>query len=127
MRVIALSVVALLAAGAASAQVSPTEQYVPIGKTSAENVMLGEVVSVAAQPQSANTTAPSTTAFTMEAGGAERTYLIGPRTRIYVDRSKEGQSSQLGSIADLRSGREVEAFVPDLSSRLALWVKVRPQ
>jgi hypothetical protein len=127
MRAIALSVAGLLAAGAASAQVSPTEQYVPIGKTTAENVMLGEVVSVAAQPSAANTTAPATTAFTMETGGAERTYLIGPRTRIYVDRSQQGQTNQLGSIADLRSGRDVEAFVPDLSNRLALWVKVRPQ
>jgi hypothetical protein len=107
--------------------VSPTEQYVPIGKTSAEGVMLGEVVSVAAQPSAANTTAPSTTAFTMETAGDERTYLIGPRTRIYVDRSREGQPSQLGSVADLRSGRDVEAYVPDLSNRLALWVKVRPQ
>ena len=127
MRVIALSVLGLLAAGAASAQVSPTEQYVPIGKTSAEGVMQGEVVSVAAQPQGASTTAPSTTAFTMAAGGVERTYLIGPRTRIYIDRSMQGQSSQLGNVADLHAGRDVEAFVPDLSSGLALWVKVRPQ
>jgi len=127
MRVIALTVFALLGAGAAQAQVSPTEQYVPIGKTSADTVMQGEVVSVAAQPSAANTTTPSTTAFTMETGGVERTYLIGPRTRIYVDRSQQGQSNQLGSVADLRSGRDVEAFVPDLSSRLALWVKVRPQ
>ena len=127
MRIIALSVLGLLAVGAANAQVSPTEQYVPIGKTSADTVMQGEVVSVAAQPSAANTTTPSTTAFTMETGGVERTYLIGPRTRIYVDRSQQGQSNQLGSVADLRSGRDVEAFVPDLSSRLALWVKVRPQ
>jgi hypothetical protein len=127
MRVTALAVFALLAAGAAQAQVSPTEQFVPIGKTPAESVMQGEVVSVAARPQSANTTAPSTTAFTMETGGVERTYLIGPRTRIYVDYSQQGQTNQLGSVADLRSGRDVEAFVPDLSTRLALWVKVRPQ
>lgn len=127
MRVIALTVFALLGAGAAQAQVSPTEQYVPIGKTSADTVMQGEVVSVAAQPSAANTTTPSTTAFTMETGGVERTYLIGPRTRIYVDRSQQGQSNQLGSVADLRSGRDVEAFVPDLRNGLALWVKVRPQ
>jgi hypothetical protein len=126
MRVIALSVLALLGAGTAQAQVSPTEQYVPIGKTSAEGVMQGEVVSVAAQPSAATTSAPSTTAFTMEIGSAERTYLIGPRTRIYVDNSREGQSNQLGTVTDLRTGRDVEAFVPDLSSRLALWVKVRP-
>jgi hypothetical protein len=127
MRVIALSVLALLGAGTAQAQVSPTEQYVPIGKTSAEGVMLGEVVSAAAQPSAATTSAPSTTAFTMETGGVERTYLIGPRTRIYVDNSREGRTNQLGTVADLRTGRDVEAFVPDLSSRLALWVKVRPQ
>ncbi|HEX5007904.1 MAG TPA: hypothetical protein VFV70_12370 [Hyphomonadaceae bacterium] len=127
MRMIALSVLGLLVAGAASAQVSPTEQYVPIGKTTAENVMLGEVVSVAAQPSAVNTTAPSTTAFTMETGGVERTYLIGPRTRIYVDLSRKGETSRLGGVADLREGRDVEAYVPDISSGVALWVKVRPQ
>jgi hypothetical protein len=123
----ALSVLALLGAGAAQAQVSPTEQFVPIGKTAAENVMQGEMVSVAARPQTANTASPAVTAFTMETGGVERTYLIGPRTRIYVDLSQQGQTSQLGTVADLRSGRDVEAFVPDLRNGLALWVKVRPQ
>jgi hypothetical protein len=127
MRAIALSALVILAAGAAYAQRSPTEQYVPIGKTPAENVMEGEVVSVAAQPQSVDTTAPSTTAFTMETRGVERTYLIGPRTRIYIDLSQRGQSNQLGTVADLRTGRDVEAFVPNLADRMALWVKVRPQ
>lgn len=127
MRAIALSVFAVFAAGATHAQRSPTEQFVPIGETPAENVMEGEVVSVAAQPQSTNTTATSTTAFTMETGGVERTYLIGSRTRIYVDRSQEGLTNQLGSVADLRTGRDVEAFVPNLADRMALWVKVRPR
>jgi hypothetical protein len=129
MRVIALSILALLAAGAAHAQRSPTEQFVPIGGSPGTSVMQGEVVSVAAQPQSTNTTATSTstTAFTMKTGGVERTYLIGSRTRIYIDRSQEGLTNQLGGVADLRTGRDVEAFVPNLSNRLALWVKVRPQ
>jgi hypothetical protein len=127
MRVIALSILALLAAGAAHAQRSPTEQFVPIGGSPGTSVMQGEVVSVAAQPQSTNTTATSTTAFTMKTGGVERTYLIGSRTRIYIDRSQEGLTNQLGSVADLRTGRDVEAFVPSLTDRMALWVKVRPQ
>jgi hypothetical protein len=127
MRAIALSVFAVFAASAAHPQASPTEQYVPIGKSPAESVMQGEVVSVSARPQAANTTAPSAAAFTMETGGVERTYLISPLTRIYVDRSQQGLTNQLGSVADLRTGRDVEAFVPDLATRVALWVKVRPQ
>ena len=129
MRAIGLSALVFLAAsGAAHAQRSPTEQFVPIGKTPAENVMQGELV-LGVQPQLVQPQAdgPSPpTAFTMMTGGTERTYLIGPRTRIYVDRSQQGIHNELGSVADLRSGRQIEAFVPDLASRLALWMKVRP-
>jgi hypothetical protein len=134
MRAIGLSALVFLAAsGAAYAQRSPTEQYVPIGQTPAENVMQGELVlgvqPQLVQPQSASPQPASpnpATAFTMVTSGTERTYLIGPRTRIYVDRSQQGAPNELGSVADLRSGRLIEAFVPDLASRLALWVKVRP-
>jgi hypothetical protein len=127
MRAITLSTLVLLATGGiAHAQQSPTEQYVPIGETPAETVMQGELVSVL-QPQTASAGPSSTTTFTMVTGGAERTYLIGPRTRIYLDRSKQGLSNQMGGIVDLRAGRTAEAFVPDLASGMALWVKVRPQ
>ena len=134
MRAIGLSALIFLAAsGAAHAQRSPTEQFVPIGKTPAENVMQGElalgVQPQLVQPQSASpdpTGSNPATAFTMVTGGVERTYLIGPRTRIYVDRSQQGAPNELGGIDDLRAGRLVEAFVPDLATRLALWVKVRP-
>jgi hypothetical protein len=129
MRSIALSVLVFLAAcGTAYAQVSPTEQFVPIGKTPAESVMQGEVVSGVqtqlVQPQSVG--APPTTPFTMKTGGVDRVYLISPRTRIYVDSSQQGIHNELGDISDLRPGRTVEAFVPDLATRLALWIKVRP-
>jgi len=113
------SALAIALSGAAQAQ-SPTEQYIPIGQTPAENIMKGELVA-SAQVQSAS----GPTAFTMTTGGAERTYIVGPRTRIYVDRSEQGVTNLLGSLSDLRSGREVEAFVPDLASRVATWVKVR--
>lgn len=140
MRAIGLSAVVFLGliflglSSAANAQRSPTEQYVPIGQTPAENVMQGELalgvqpqliqpqLAIPAQPASPN----PTTAFTMMTGGVERTYLIGPRTRIYVDRSQQGAPNEMGSVADLRGGRLIEAFVPDLASRMALWVKVRP-
>jgi hypothetical protein len=128
MRAITLSALVLLAScGVAHAQGSPTEQYVPIGKTPAKTVMQGELVSVAPQPQSTSATAGATTAFTMTTGGAERVYLIGPHTRIYLDRSSQGLTNQLGSVSDLRSGRYIEAFVPNLASGMALWVKVRSQ
>jgi hypothetical protein len=132
MRTIALSVLVFLGLGSAHGQVSPTEQYVPIGQTTAESVMQGTLSTTAApqatvQPQAVGPTAAvPTTSFTMTTGGVERTYLIGPRTRIYLDRSRSGEPNELGVIDDLRAGRTVEAFVPDLAARLALWVKVRP-
>jgi hypothetical protein len=135
MRIMALSVLAflgpVLGIGAAHAQVSPTEQYVPIGQTTAESVMQGTLSSVApqagVQPQAAGAPAQGATAsFTMKTGGVDRTYLIDPHTRIYLDRSRSGQPNELGDLADLRSGKTVEAYVPDLSARLALWIKVRP-
>ena len=132
MRIMALSALILLAAGSAHAQVSPTEQYVPIGKTSAEGVRQGRLSATvtpqtSVQPQSASPAAPAPTAsFTMTTGGKQRTYVIGQRTRIYVDRSQSGEPNTLGTIDDLRRGRDVEAFVPDLASRVALWLKVRP-
>lgn len=134
MRSISLSALVFLAvsgaaSGIACAQVSPTEQFVPIGKTPTENVMQGELVSGVqtqlVQPQS--TGAPPTTPFTMKTGGVERVYLISPLTRIYIDRSLQGDHSELGAVIDLRPGRTVEAYVPDLGTRLALWVKVRGQ
>ena len=63
----------------------------------------------------------------MKTGGVDRVYLINSATRIYIDRSQQGVHSELGTVADLRPGRTVEAFVPDLGTRLALWVKVRGQ
>ncbi|CAN0466695.1 unnamed protein product, partial [Phaeothamnion confervicola] len=117
------ALVFLAASGAAYAQVSPTEQFVPIGQTPAESVMQGEVVSGVqtqfVQPQSVG--APPTTPFTMKTGGIDRVYLINPMTRIYIDRSQQGDHSELGTVADLRPGRTVEAYVPDLGTRLALW------
>lgn len=130
MRSIALSALVFLAvSGTAYAQVSPTEQFVPIGKSPAESVMQGELVTGVpaqpVQPQSAGAAAP--TPFTMKTGGVDRVYLINSATRIYIDRSQQGVPSELGTVADLRPGRSVEAFVPDLGTRLALWVKVRGQ
>ena len=128
MRAIGLSALIFLGfGGTAQAQVSPTEQYVPIGKSPTENVMQGEVVQGVqpqlVQPQSTGPTPPA--AFSMVTGGVERTYLIDQSTRIYIDKSQQGASNELGSAADLRGGRLVEAYVPDLATRLALWVKVR--
>jgi hypothetical protein len=114
-----ISAIVLALTGVAHAQ-SPTEQFIPIGKTPAENIMQGELVA-SAQVQSAS----GPTAFTMTAGGAERTYVIGPLTRVYVDRTKQGETNLLGNLTDLRAGREVEALVPDLNTRVATWVKVR--
>ena len=52
--------------------------------------------------------------------------MVGPATRIYVDRSAQNQMNTLGTIADVRPGRVVEVRIADPATRVAEWVKVRP-
>jgi hypothetical protein len=65
-------------------------------------------------------------AVTIAADGAQATFVVGPRTRIYIDRSAQRQPNTLGTIADVRPDRIVEVRIADPATRVAEWVKVRP-
>ena len=99
-----------------------TEQFIPIGQSPGAVTMQGQVTT-AAQPSALG----AETSFSMTAAGAARdvSYVVGPNTRIYVDRSQHGRANTHGTIADLQAGRLIEVCVADTQSRVALWIKVR--
>lgn len=123
MHTISMALVALAAfAGAASAQ-QATEQFIPIGQSPGAVTMQGEL-SAAVAPAAVG----GETSFSMMGADAQqRSYAIGPRTRIYIDRSALGQPNTMGSAADLRAGRAIEVSVADPAARVALWIKVRAE
>lgn len=120
---LAAGMAALAIAGPASAQ-QATEQYIPIGQSPGEGTMVGEV-SAAVEPAAAG----GATTFTMasEAGAPDASYVIGPHTRIYVDRSAQGLPNTLGAAEDVQPGRVVEVRIGDAQTRVAAWIKVRAQ
>ena len=123
MRRFFLTVVASLAlANAASAQ-RATEQFIPIGQSPGAVTMQGELNALVAPAGAGGETSLSMTS----ASAQEVSYVIGPQTRIYVDRSALGQQSTLGGMGDLHAGRVVEVCVADSTSRIALWIKVRAE
>lgn len=122
MRAISLAFAFWALAGAASAQ-QATEQFIPIGQSPGAVTMQGEL-SAAAEPAAAG----GETVVSMTATGAQlRSYVIGPQTRIYIDRSALGQPNTIGGVDDLRAGRHAEVSVADSAARVALWIKVRAE
>ena len=123
MRTLTLSLLALAAAAGSALAHPATEQYIPIGQSPGAITMRGEVTTPV-EPAAAGREA----AFTMSAdnGSAGISYEVGPNTRIYIDRSAQGQVSTRGSLADLQQGRAIEVCLPNTQARTALWIKIRP-
>ncbi len=122
MRTFTLTLLAALAlAGAAAAQ-QASEQYIPIGQSPGALTMRGEVTATAA-PAAAG--GEASISMTSEAAPAGVSYVLGPRTRIYIDRSALGRPSTMGAMADLQPGRSVEVSIANADTRVANWIKVR--
>lgn len=119
MRIAALSALAALAlAGAANAHPA-TEQFIPIGQSPGPGVVQGTAAPVA-EPASGG--AP--VVAVESAGDQIGAYVVTPQTRIYIDRSAEGQANTVGTLADVQPGRVIEVRVHP-ETRAAEWIKVR--
>ncbi len=112
---------AALLSSAASAQVA-SEQFIPIGQSPGALTMQGEVQAAAAPAVAGG---EGSVAMTSEAAPDGVSYLIGPRTRIYIDRSALGRPNTMGALADIQPGRAIEVSVPTADTRVASWIKVR--
>jgi hypothetical protein len=122
MRTVLLSLAALASAVSAAFAHPATEQFIPIGESTYDLTMQGEVV--AARETSAESGAIS---MTVEGAPAPVSYAIGPATRIYLDRSALGRPNTLGSMDDLRPGQDIEVAIPSLESPTAIWIKIRTE
>jgi hypothetical protein len=122
MRAFILALAVSAAAMGAALAHPATEQYIPIGQSPGALTMQGEVSQPVA-PAAAN----GETSVAMTAAGAtgDVAYVVGASTRIYLDRSAQGRPNTVGSLADLQPGRAIEVCIPDASSRVADWIKVR--
>lgn len=121
MRVVLISLFALASATPALAQ-RVTEQFIPIGQSPGALTMVGEIM---ATPAPANADGQTSIAMTSSVAPNGVAYGIGPDTRIYIDRSEQGQPSTLGKIADIQPGRTVEVAIAEPSDRTAEWIKVQ--
>jgi hypothetical protein len=98
-----------------------TELYIPIGQSpglSGKYAATGRIEQV---NYSKNT-------LTMSAGSGTYTVKVSERTKIYLDRSKMGQSNLYGSFADCKQGMMLEVrFEQDERGRPAEWIKLEMQ
>jgi hypothetical protein len=124
MRALILALAACAAAAGAALAHPATEQYIPIGQSPGALTMQGEVSQPVA-PAAAN--GETSIAMSAAGGAGDVAYVIGPHTRIYLDRSAQGRASSVGSLADLQPGRAIEVCIPDADARVAEWIKVRAQ
>jgi hypothetical protein len=99
-----------------------TEQYIPIGQSPGGGTVQGRAGAVA-EPS----TAAGAPTVTVETAAAPQSFVIGSRTRVYVDRSAQGLPSTVGTLADVQPGRIIEVRIADPQSRYAEWIKVRPE
>ena len=120
MRVVLVSLFALAGATPAFAQ-RVTEQFIPIGQSPGALTMIGEVMSAPAPPNAEGQTSVAMTSSVAPNGVA---YGIDSDTRIYIDRSEQGQPNTLGEVTDIQPGRTVEIAIAAPTDRTAEWVKV---
>ena len=121
MRVVLISLFALASATPALAQ-RVTEQFIPIGQSPGALTMVGEVM---ATPAPANATGQSSIAMTSSVAPNGVSYGIDADTRIYIDRSEQGEPNTLGKVADIQPGRTVEVAIAEPTDRTAEWIKVQ--
>jgi Domain of unknown function (DUF5666) len=113
---------AMLMAGIGSAPAQEaTEQFIPIGRSPGiSGVQSYQGVIEAVDPQRQTVSVSDRT--------APQNITITKQTRIWIDRSKQGQASLAGEFADLKVGQQIEVKFEDAQRReSAAWIKVAPQ
>lgn len=96
-----------------------TEQFIPIGMSpgvSGKSSFIGSITAVDGVAKTVSLLSNSGT----------KTLKITASTRIWLDRSKAGQSSIVGDFGDLETGRRIEALPSGQDPQTAAWVKIEP-
>jgi hypothetical protein len=121
MRKLLFAAVAALALPGAAFAHPATEQFIPIGQSPGSGAVQGRAQAVA-EPSAVG----GSPTVTVAAAGGAQSFVVGPNTRIYVDRSAQNRPNTLGTIADVRPERVIEVRLADPRTRVAEWIKVRP-
>jgi len=113
---------ALLMTGVGSAPAQKAaEQFIPIGRSPGVSGVQSYVGAIEAVDPVRQVISVS------DRTGSQR-IAITKRTRIWIDRSKQGKGNVAGEFADLRVGRRIEVKFEDAQRREnAEWIKVAPQ
>lgn len=122
MRLAVLAAIAGFALTGAAFAHPATEQFIPIGQSPGGGTVQGTAGAVAA-PASGD--GPAVVQVVTPAAAAQD-FVIGPETRIYIDRSAQGAPNVVGTIEDVQPGRVIEVRLADETTRVAAWIKVRP-
>jgi hypothetical protein len=95
-----------------------TEQFIPVGQSpgiSGVRSYTGAIVAVDAERRTVTVRSPT----------APLIIKITARTRVFLDRSAQRLTNEVGSMTDLQVGRRVEIkFVDDETRDTADWIKV---
>ncbi len=95
-----------------------TERYIPIGQSPGISGMyayLGEIIAIDAENRT----------ITVQSVEGTRTIRVTDETWVYLDRSKQRMTNEVGSWEDLQPGRTVEIKYVDYETKdEAYWVKV---
>jgi hypothetical protein len=95
-----------------------TEQFIPLGQSPGISGVLSDTGEIEAADVQRRT-------VTVRNPEGSRTIQVGPRTRIWLDRSQQRETNAVGSMADLRPGRKVEVRYVDVETKdTADWIKV---
>lgn len=113
-----LTAILWLIASLAPAQ-EMTERYIPVGaypELASKYLAAGTIVAV---DESAGT-------LTLKENGSQRSFRLSETTKIWLDRSRLGQTTLDGKLPDLAAGlkAEVRSFGPE-NPDVAYWVKVQ--
>lgn len=109
---------ALSAATAPAAAQRATERYIPIGQSPGISGRLTVIGTIQAVD-------PATRSFSLASPSGSRAVAVAAGTHIWLDRSKQLQTSLEGGFADLRPGRRAEIrFRDPAQGGVADWVKV---
>jgi len=112
------AVAVLLAAGAAPAHAQEaTERFIPIGQSPGLSGKLTHIGAIRAFDTAART-------LTVDAAGGPMKVRITDGTAIWIDRSRQKETSAIGTSSDLQTGRRVEVKWKATEQGAADWIKI---
>ena len=119
-RIVAVALFAFLLSAPESQGQKATEQFIPIGQSPGLSTTFTDIAEVAEVDAGART-------ITLPVAGG-RSVTVTEQTRIWLDRSQNGQSNVMGGFEDLQVGLQVEVKYEDNQRRaIAEWIKVAPE